>query len=140
MRLNGGDWRAAAGGENEQQLTAKGMGTVVRRPDGQGRTPRSHHAFRSADPEAWAKRHPKLQIGPLADRADEAHAFERCVHHLHSSTTLCIVGSLRFHELGVGEDDAELIVQLMKQALQIRRVEGFIITLERNLGHAEQCL
>jgi hypothetical protein len=81
-----------------------------------------------------------LELDALTNRARKVHAFERRVDNLHRAASVQVVWRFGFEQLGVCEDDPELVVQLMKQALQICRVEGLLVTPKGNLGHAEQCV
>lgn len=73
-----------------------------------------------------------LETDPLSDGPSEAHAFERRLNHLPGAVALRVAGRLGMQQLGVREDDAELVIQAVKEALQICRFEGLVITLERN--------
>ena len=51
-----------------------------------------------------------------------AHGVERAGDKLRGARTLLIVGRLRLEELGVRQVDPELVVQAMKERLQIDRL------------------
>ena len=50
-----------------------------------------------------------------ADLANGTHGIEHARDDLRRSRSVHLVGSFRFDELSVGEDDAELVVQLVEQ-------------------------
>ena len=56
---------------------------------------------------------------PLADVPDGRERLERARDQLRPSTPARLVGALRLEELGVGEDDPELIVQSVEEQGQI---------------------
>jgi hypothetical protein len=45
--------------------------------------------------------------------------FERARHHLSRARSMRFFGQPAFEQLGIGEDDAELVVQSMKQPYEI---------------------
>ena len=46
------------------------------------------------------------------------HGFEDAGYHLARAGAMNVVGRFRFEQLGVGEDDAELVVQPMEEETQ----------------------
>jgi hypothetical protein len=61
----------------------------------------------------------------LTDLSHGAHGCQRARDNLSRSITIRIVGSLRFEQLGVGEDDAQLVVQAVKERLKLLAVLRF---------------
>ena len=55
----------------------------------------------------------------VADGAGGGHRFERRIHHGRGAGALSGIAQLELHQLGVGENDAELIAELVKQAAQV---------------------
>jgi hypothetical protein len=58
-------------------------------------------------------------LQPLADVPDGRERLEGARDELRPSATARLVGALRLEELGVGEDDPQLIVQSVKEQGQI---------------------
>jgi hypothetical protein len=56
----------------------------------------------------------------MAEVFDRAHGLERARHHLGGARAAWGVGDFRLEQFGVGEDDAELIVQSMEQEAEFR--------------------
>jgi hypothetical protein len=56
---------------------------------------------------------------PLPDVLDGGERFERAGDELRAAAAARIVAGLRLHELGVGENDPELVVQSVKKQGQI---------------------
>jgi hypothetical protein len=55
------------------------------------------------------------RTGEASDFFGGAHSFERTRHDLSRARAVHIISRLRFEQLGVREDDAELIVQPMEE-------------------------
>ena len=53
---------------------------------------------------------------------DRAHGFERARHDLRGARAMGVVLGLGFEQLGVREDDPELIVETMKEKTQFGRL------------------
>jgi hypothetical protein len=53
----------------------------------------------------------------LTDLSNSAHGSQCARDDLSRSIAVHGVGSLRFQQLGMGEDDTELVVQAMKKRL-----------------------
>lgn len=64
------------------------------------------------------------------DFTHRSHRFEDAAHDLGSPRTIDVVGSLGLEELGVGEDDAELIVQAMEEKPQVIRLADLRLGLQ----------
>jgi hypothetical protein len=58
----------------------------------------------------------------VADFFDSAHRFERARHNLGGARPMRGILSLGFEQLGVREDDPELIVESMKEQAQFGRL------------------
>ena len=54
----------------------------------------------------------------IADFAGGPHGLEGARNDLGRASAAHVIGSFRFQQLGVGEDDAELVVQAMKQGTE----------------------
>ena len=59
-------------------------------------------------------------LGELSDRLRGSHRIERARNELSRARPIHIVSGLRLEQLGVREDDAELIVQTMEEQPQVR--------------------
>jgi hypothetical protein len=55
----------------------------------------------------------------LADLTGGAHGFERARHDLRGARAMKVVGRLRLEQLGVRQDDAQLVVQAVEEEAQI---------------------
>ena len=53
---------------------------------------------------------------------DRPHGFERARHHLGGARAAGCVGHLRLEQLGVGEDDAQLVVQAVEEEAEFWRI------------------
>src|SRR5947207_14579152 len=63
----------------------------------------------------------RTQGRALADFFCGTHGFKRARHDLRGARTTRVVSRFGFEQLGMGEDDAELIVQAMEEETQFRR-------------------
>ncbi|NTW41140.1 MAG: hypothetical protein HGA44_14910 [Cellulomonadaceae bacterium] len=63
----------------------------------------------------------------LANIARSCQCFHRGVHHLGGPRLLTFILRLRLDEFGVRQDDAELVVQRMKQLSQLGRVDTHLL-------------
>jgi len=57
-----------------------------------------------------------------------AHRFEHAQHNLRGARPMCVIGRLLLKELGVRQDDPELIVQTMKEDSQDLGLIGHVST------------
>jgi len=55
-----------------------------------------------------------------------AHRFEHAQHHLSGARPMCVIGRLFLKELGVRQDDPELIVQTMEEDSQDLGLVGHV--------------
>ena len=55
----------------------------------------------------------------VADGAGGGHGFERRIDHGCGTRALSGIAQLELHQLGVRENDAKLITELVKQAAQV---------------------
>ena len=59
-------------------------------------------------------------FGQLSNRLGSTHRVERARDELRRARAIHVVTRLRLEQLGVREDDAELIVQAMEEQSQVR--------------------
>lgn len=63
-------------------------------------------------------------VDAVADRAGDAHRFERRGHDLGGTRALVLIGQLRLEQFRMREDDAQLVVQAVEEQAQIARIVG----------------
>ena len=82
------------------------------------------HVVDMTSPPRWAHHSLRLalhgRISDLANVSDSIDRLESARDHLPCPRTMGFVGEAVFEELGVRQDDAELVVQLMEEAGEIR--------------------
>ena len=71
-----------------------------------------------------------------------AHRLERARHHLGSANATAVVGGFRLEQLGVREDDAQLIVQPVKEETQVYRFphDALVLTFPDLATAVQACL
>ena len=57
--------------------------------------------------------------GDVTKIADRAHGFERAGHHLGGAGAVQRIGHLGLEQLGMREDDAELVVQAVEEEARV---------------------
>jgi len=58
-------------------------------------------------------------FGQLSNRFRRAHGVERARHQLRGSRPVQVISRLCLEQLGVGQDDAELVVEAMEEQPQV---------------------
>jgi hypothetical protein len=66
----------------------------------------------------------ELELRALAQDARDRQGFERSADHMRRPLAVGIVRRLGFEQFRVGEDDAQLIVEAMKESGKIARIQG----------------
>jgi hypothetical protein len=74
----------------------------------------------SGPPTRWSAAR-ALKADGSAKILDRRYGFERTDHDLTGPGTLCLVGKPSLEQLGVGKDNAELVVEAMEYLRQISR-------------------
>ena len=59
------------------------------------------------------------QFRSLTDLSNGAQSGERAAHHLGRPHAIGVVGGLGFQQLGVRQEDPELVIQAVKQRLKL---------------------
>ncbi len=86
---------------------------------------------------------PLLRIfAACANLLDRADRLDRAVHDLRGARSTGVIAQVRFEELGIGEDDAKLVVQPMEEGADIFRLVHLrsLATQVRELTLTESCL